>query len=438
MENRKLNQSFNLKYLRLHGKIIHTVISNFLSFLKITMNNLLSNNIVDYVKNYMQNEEKEIVNLACKLINAKTENPPGNEILAVRIVEDFFKSFQIPYKINEKAKDRANIVGYIGCMGERQPARTLLVACHLDVVPAGDDWKRNPFEAWVENGRIYGRGASDNKGQLASMLATAKFLKENESKLKGQFILAGVADEERGSTLGLEYLLNECGVCADFAIIPDVAHNMQMIDVSEKGTLFLEITSHGKQAHGSTPEKGINAIWSMIMLLERIKQLKFKYNSHPLHTPPTLNLGSIHSGTAPNIVPAVCKAQLDIRYLPEDLADNIINNIKNIIKEVETQQKYARFDLKINSNQPPSAVSINNPLIELISKHTQTVLGILPEPKGLSGATVTKQLIQKGITAVGFGPGDEAEAHATNESISIKELVDFAEIMALIALDMLA
>ena len=83
-------------------------------------------------------------------------------------------------------------------------------------------------------------------------------------------------------------------------------------------------------------------------------------------------------------------------------------------------------------------MSINNPLIELISKHTQTVLGILPEPKGLSGATVTKQLIQKGITAVGFGPGDESEAHATHESINIKELVDFAEIMALIALDMLA
>ena len=119
MANSEFNQSFNLKYIGLHGKIIHTVISNFLSFLKITMNNLLSNNIVDYVKNYMQNEEKEIVNLACKLINAKTENPPGDEILAVRIVEDFFQSLQIPYKIFEKTKDRANIVGYIGGRGER-------------------------------------------------------------------------------------------------------------------------------------------------------------------------------------------------------------------------------------------------------------------------------------------------------------------------------
>ena len=396
-----------------------------------------SNNLVDYIKNYMQNEGKDIIDLACKLINAKTENPPGDEILAACIVEDFFQSLQIPYKIFEKTKNRANIVGYIGGKGERPFAPALLVACHLDVVPAGDDWKRNPFEAWIENGRIYGRGSSDNKGQMASMMAVAKFLKENESTLKGQLILAGVADEERGSTLSLEYLLNECGIKADFAIIPDVAHNMQLIDVTEKGTLFLEITSHGKQAHGSRPEMGINAIWNMITLLERIKQLKFKHTSHPLHTPPTLNLGSIHSGTAPNIVPAICKAQLDIRYLPDDLGDNIINDIKNIIREAETQYSPARFDLKIISNQPPTAVPINNPLVELISKHTLSILGTKPQPKGMSGATVTKQLIQKGITAVGFGPGDETEAHATNESISIKELIDFAKIMALITLDIL-
>ncbi len=396
-----------------------------------------SNNLGELVGNYMQGEEKEIVDLACKLISAKTENPPGDEILAVRIVEDFFQSLKIPYKIFEKTKDRANIVGYIGGGGERPFAPTLLVACHLDVVPAGDDWKRNPFEAWLENGRIYGRGSSDNKGQMASMMAVAKFLKENESRLKGQFILAGVADEERGSALGLEYLVNECGVTADFAIIPDVAHNMQLIDVTEKGALFLEITSHGKQAHGSRPDTGINAIWNMITLLERIKQLKFRHTTHPLHSPPTLNLGSIHSGTSPNIVPAVCKAQLDIRYLPDDSADNIITDIKNIIAEVESQHPQARFDLRINSNQIPTAVPINNPLVELISKHTLSILGTRPQPRGMSGATVTKQLIQKGITAVGFGPGDETEAHSTNESISIKELVDFAKIMALITLDIL-
>src|SRR3989304_9879904 len=124
-----------------------------------SMNNSSSNNLVSHVKNYMQNEEKDIVDLTCKLITAKTENPPGDEILAVRIVEDFFQSLQIPYIIFEKTKNRANIVGYIGGRGERPFAPTLLVACHLDVVPAGDDWKRNPFEAWIKKRRGQGGGA---------------------------------------------------------------------------------------------------------------------------------------------------------------------------------------------------------------------------------------------------------------------------------------
>ncbi len=396
------------------------------------MNGNLTGSPAKAIKSYMQSEEQRIVDDTRALINARTENPPGNEIAAARIVEAFFTSLCIPYTLFEKTKDRTNIVGRIG-----NGSPSLLVACHLDVVPAGDEWKRNPFDAWVENGRIFGRGASDNKGQMAAMMAVARFLKENESRLKGQLILIGAADEERGSNLGLEYLVKECGIRADYAIIPDVAHNMKLIDVTEKGALFLEIISHGKQSHGSRPEMGINAVWHLITLLERIKQIRFKHTSHPLHTPPTLNLGSIHGGTAPNIVPALCKAQLDIRYLPDDSGDEIIANLKSIARDAESQSK-GHFEIKTISHQLPTAVPINNPLVEIISKHTESVLGARPKPKGMSGATVTKQLIQSGITAVGFGPGDEAEAHATNESISIKELVDFAEIMALITLDMLA
>lgn len=423
------------------------------------MNGNITESLAKSIKSYMQNEEQRIIDDTCTLINARTENPPGNEIAAARVVEAFFTSLGIPYTLFEKTKDRTNIVGRIG---NGSPA--LLVACHLDVVPAGDGWKRNPFDAWVENGRIFGRGASDNKGQMAAMMAVARFLKENESRLKGQLILIGAADEERGSNLGLDYLIKECGIRADYAIIPDVAHNMQMIDVTEKGALFLEIISHGKQSHGSRPEMGNNAAWNLITLLERIKQMKFKLTSHPLHTPPTLNLGSIHGGTAPNIVPALCKAQLDIRYLPGDSGDEIMAKLISIAKEVESQNKgrpetqnisrimenlssttkevksqgQGSFEIKIISHQLPTTVPTNNPLVEIISRHTESVLGVRPKAKGMSGATVAKQLIQSGITAVGFGPGDEAEAHATNESISIRELVDFAEIMALITLDMLA
>ena len=386
----------------------------------------------EIIINYIESQEEEIVRLATELIGANTVNPPGNECLAVDVVEKYFKTHGIQYNIFEKIKGRTNIVGYIGSGNP-----ILLVACHLDVVPPGDGWNTDPFKSVVKNGRIYGRGASDNKGQMASMLVLARFLKENESKLNGSFLLVGAADEEKGSTLGMKYLLDECKVTADFAIIPDVAHNMRMIDVGEKGALFLNITSHGKQAHGSTPEKGTNAIWDMIELLNQLKNIKFKCLSHELFTPPTLNLGTISGGVATNIVAAKCEARLDIRYLPGETKEEVLNNIKETIASIRKHNPTANYEITIDSDLPPSQAPVDNPLLNLIAMHTESILGLKPKTMGLSGTTVTKQLIEKDVIAVGFGPGDEDQSHIANESIEIKELIDFGKIMGLITFDLL-
>ncbi len=306
-----------------------------------------------------------------------------------------------------------------------------------DVVPPGDGWDTDPFKSVVKNGRIFGRGANDNKGQMASMLVLAKLLKDNESRLNGSLLLIGAADEEKGSRLGLEYLLDECGISADYAIIPDVANNMKIIDVGEKGALFLNITSYGKQAHGSTPEKGINAIWNMIELLNELKKLKYKCLTHELFSPPTLNLGTISGGAAHNIVPAKCEAKLDIRYLPGETEKEILNNIYEIVASIKQHNPTATFDITVDTHLPPTRVPADNPLISLISNHTESILGTKPIPIGFSGVTVSKQLIEKGIMAVGFGPGDEDQSHIANESIEIQELMDFGKIMGLVIFDIL-
>ena len=386
----------------------------------------------EHIISYMQAHEEEIVRLSTELIGANTVNPPGNEYLAVNIIKKYFNAHDIKYDIFEKITGRANIVGYIG---KGKP--TLLIACHLDVVPPGDGWDTDPFKSVVKDGRIFGRGANDNKGQMAPMLVLAKLLKDNESSLNGSLLLIGAADEEKGSRLGLEYLLDECGISADYAIIPDVANNMKIIDVGEKGALFLNITSYGKQAHGSTPEKGINAIWNMIELLNQLRELKYKCLTHELFSPPTLNLGTISGGAAHNIVPAKCEVKLDIRYLPGETEKEILNNIYAIITSVKKHNSTAKFDITVDTHLPPTQVSADNPLISLISKHTESILGIKPVPIGFSGVTVSKQLIEKGIMAVGFGPGDEDQSHIANESIKIQELIDFGKIMGLVIFDIL-
>ena len=386
------------------------------------------------IDSFVESRRNELIRIASDLIATNTENPPGRERLAARVVQKYLDGMGIRHESFEKEPERTNVVARIG-----SGSPSLLVACHLDVVPAGDGWSQDPFKATVTDGKMIGRGATDNKGQMASCMILAGYLRGKEDSLNGEFILVAAADEERGSRLGLEYLLDECGLRADYAIIPDVSYSMRKIDVSEKGALFLEVTSHGKQAHGSLPETGVNAIWNMVELLKEIETLPsaFKHTSHPLFTPPTLNLGTIQGGAARNIVPGRCVAGLDIRYLPGDTKEDIIALVEERIKKIERANPQARFELKVGFDLPPSEVSYDNPLVGLIQRHTEDVLGVRPELIGMPGTTVTKQLLDKGVTAVGFGPGEESQAHMADESIEIQQLVDFAKIMARISCELL-
>ncbi len=386
------------------------------------------------IDSFVESRRKELIRIASDLIATNTENPPGRERLAAKVVQKYLDGMGIRHESFEKEPERTNVVARIG-----SGSPSLLVACHLDVVPAGDGWSQDPFKATVTDGKMIGRGATDNKGQMASCMILAGYLRGKEDSLNGEFILVAAADEERGSRLGLEYLLDECGLRADYAIIPDVSYSMRKIDVSEKGALFLEVTSHGKQAHGSLPETGVNAIWNMVELLKEIETLPsaFKHTSHPLFTPPTLNLGTIQGGAARNIVPGKCVAGLDIRYLPGDTKEDIIALVEERIKKIEKANPRACFELKVGCDLPPSEVSYDNPLVGLIQRHTEDVLGVRPELIGMPGTTVTKQLLDKGVTAVGFGPGEESQAHMADESIEIQQLVDFAKIMARISCELL-
>ena len=375
----------------------------------------------------------DMVDLLAELIAARTENPPDLEQPAAQIVERRFRDAGIRYDTYEKELGRTNVIGHIG-----SGAPALLVACHLDVVPAGEGWDSDPFAARIDGDRLYGRGAADNKGQLAACLVAARCLKEHEDALGGRLLLAAVADEERGSSLGLEYLVDDCGLTADCAVIPDVLHNMNMIDVAEKGLLFVHVTSFGKQAHGSTPEKGVNAVWNMVDLLDRLRRCPLPAVDHPFLTPATLNLGMISGGAAPNIVPGKCEVTLDIRYPGSQRKEDILRHIQEAVDETVRENPTAKLTFDVQSELAPSEVATDLPIVPVIQRHTQAVLGRAPVMLGMSGATVTKQLIAKGIPAVGFAPGDDDAPHTANESVSIQELMDFAKVLSRICLDYLS
>jgi len=375
----------------------------------------------------------ETVKILKDLINFKTVNPPGEEYKVINYVKNLFEINKIKYKIFSKNKKRPNIVGYIG---KGKPE--LLISCHSDTVPAGEGWKTNPFKAVIKGGRVYGRGTSDDKGPLACLISTAINIKKNENKLKGTFIMGVLVDEERGSDLGLKYLTNEKKIKPDYAILPDVAGSMKKITVAEKGVLWLELTSFGKQTHGSTPQLGINAVYNLIEVLNLIRKYKFKYKKHKFLSKPTINLGQIEGGVAPNMVPSKAKAIIDIRYLPSQTPNKILNDIKALIKKARRKNKSIKIKIKIIEKAPATEVFEDNKLVKTIQEVTKRILKIKPKITGLSGATDTKALIKKGIIAVGFSCGEDRMAHMANESIKIKELNDFTKVLTEIVKEFLS
>jgi len=376
------------------------------------------------IDSFVESRRDDLVQLLCRLIAARTENPPGDEHLAAAIMRETLEPLGIECRMLERAPGRTNVIARVGA-----GSPSILIACHLDVVPAGDGWESDPFVAEVRDGRVFGRGTSDNKGQLAAVLTLAGYLKEHENELIGEVILVGAADEEAGSDLGLEWLVEEGLVQADFALIPDIDHRMHRISVAEKGALFLKITARGKQSHGSAPEQGINAVWGMIDLLNEVRLMDISAKPNALLTPPTFNLGMIRGGSAPNIVPARCEANLDFRFLPSQNADGIEKNIRDIASKIEAAGERVRFDVERTMAVEPVEVATDHPLVRRLQEAAQEVLGWKPELLGLSGSTVAKPLVRAGTPAVGFGPGEETEAHAANESVAISELLSFTKVL---------
>ena len=309
----------------------------------------------------------------------------------------------------------------------------------MDIVPAGEGWDSDPFDVTEKEGKLYGRGTLDNKGPLSSMIVAAEILKKLklDDQLNGVFLIAALSDEEAqdpdGIDYGIGYLMEEKLICPTYSVIPDVGENMKKIEIAEKGQTVFKITAIGKQAHGSTPERGINAVYMMARLVNEIEKLTLKHQMHDVLGHPSLNLGEIHGGAAPNIVPGTCSIYLDIRTVPGMTKDGVIEQLQSCADKVEN----GKFEIDVMSRKESHGIDPNNDVVKAIQKNVKDILGLEPEPYGQGGYTYAKTLNLGGVLAVGWGPGHDEAFHVSNEFVEIQELIDFTLLTCLISLDLL-
>jgi acetylornithine deacetylase/succinyl-diaminopimelate desuccinylase family protein len=395
---------------------------------------------------------RRIVEITRELVRQRTVNAgksrlaefpylkvPGQETLACNVVADVLKDWGIPSEIHEGAPLRGNILAQLF---HGKPV--LMMGLHLDVVPPGDGWETDPFDVVERDGQLIGRGVLDDLGPMASVLLGAWMLKESGVQLNGTLQIAGIASEEYREPgeedPGVEFLLRKGLIRPDMAVIPDIGEEMKVIDVAEKGRCVFHIRTTGVQAHGSTPERGINAAHMMARVLCAIEDVKLVHEVHPMLKSPSMNLGVLRGGVAANVVPHECQADVDVRFVPGQSVEGI-RSVLELAARKALEGRYgpqAMVQVTTASSVEPHAIPADHALVRSIQTCTKDVLGLVPTPIGIGGGTFAKTFNLGGIPAVGFGPGRDDQFHVVNETIELEQLVQFSLVSALLACDLLA
>ena len=335
--------------------------------------------------------------------------------------------------------DRPNILAtYKG----KKSSKKIWIMTHMDVVPPGElaQWVGNPFEAWAKEGKIFGRGVEDNQQDMVASLFALKALQAHGVLPTYDVGIALVADEETGSDKGISYVLNQTKAFSkeDLIIVPDTGNeDGTMIEVSEKSILWLKFTAHGKQAHGSTPEKGINSFRANSFLVTELNKLYSLFGENdPLFDPPISTFEPTKKeANVPNIntIPGEDVFYMDSRILPRYSIPDVEDKIREMIKRIE---KDFSVTITMEEEQRAPAAPPTSPdatVVQVLKKAVKDIYGLEAKPTGIGGGTVAAVFRDAGFEAACWSKLDDT-AHMPNEYCVIDNMVNNAKVFAHILL----
>ncbi len=236
--------------------------------------------------------------------------------------------------------------------GKRQQARPA-VCRHLDVVPQGQEtWDFPAFEGIEQDGKILGRGATDMLGGIAAVAEAVAEIHNEAGSLAGDLIFSGTAAEETTSVGVKRFVRDVESTIGPLAgiIVPEPTgmHIMR----AHRGILWLKITTVGKTAHGSMPHLGINAIEKMVTLIQDLRKHKINYPVHSLLGGCSMSINQIEGGQAPNIVPDQCSIRVDIRTLPGQAHNVVIQDIERLLEQLKRHDKDFEASISVVRSVP--------------------------------------------------------------------------------------
>jgi len=399
-----------------------------------------------------------IVELAEEFISIPTVNPPGlNYEQLAELASDVMEGlglevavYEAPYRPAREGRGTSRRLNVVGRLALGPGGRSFHLHGHYDVVPAGEDWTKEPFRPEVEDGKLYGRGASDMKAALAASIYAPILAKEvayeMDMRLAGEVLVSATPDEETGGQAGAGYLTEE-GIIrgVDCTVVPEPT-SLTYIWHVHKGCLWLKITVRGREAHGSIPDKGLNAFVKMTELALRLakhdEDLRRKVSSTPAYPEgaerASLALGGMcGSGGAVNVVPGLAWFTLDRRVLPEESMGEAEEAIMAVVRAFEEDNPGIGVEVEEILRIEPSGLPPDHELVRMIEEALSDVLGLRGQPALCPGFLNTRYFLAKGMPAVAWGPGELEQAHAPDEHIGLGRLRDWLKALTYLVLEAL-
>jgi succinyl-diaminopimelate desuccinylase len=314
---------------------------------------------------------------------------------------------------------------------------------HLDVVPEGDrsKWDTDPFTAVVKDGRIYGRGTEDNNQGLVSGVTALRAFLEEGIQPEYDLGLVMVADEETGSTFGLQYLVEHHADLfgkKDLIIVPDAGEpDGSMIEVAEKSIVWVKVKTQGKQVHASMPDRGINAFKAASNFAVKLEELYSVYDKNdPVFDPPVSTFEPTKKeANVPNVntIPGDDVFYLDCRILPDYSIKEVMQTIRAMADEVE-KQFHVKIELSTEQEeQAAPATPVDAPVVTALKKAVKDVYRIDAKPMGIGGGTVAAIFRRAGFHAAVWSTLDDL-AHQPNEYCIISNMMNDAKVFAHVCL----
>ncbi len=400
---------------------------------------------------YIDRHAGDLLKFLREIVGLATVNPPGEHYDAItrRLRAELESSglaarrFAIPKALlkrslppEQQGYPRYNVLGKWRVPGAR---KTIHFNAHYDVVPVSGHWRHGgPFSGKVAGGWIYGRGTADMKGSIASLILALKALRATGTPPRANVEVSFTADEETDSLLGTGWLVRHAPIRPDAAVVMEGGEGAA-ICCGHNGVVWLEVAVHGRAAHGSLPELGVNALEKMSSLVLALGDYKKKLARTTFVTPegktmrPTINVGGVFDcgkGAKVNTVPAYASFTIDRRVLPVESHAAAERDLRDFLAAAARRIPECRISIrKISENfacfHPPKG-----PFFAAMASSVRRVRGT---PTVFSVSTGFNDMHFFGnelkIPTVGYGPVGE-DIHAVDERASVRELVSTAKIYA--------